>query len=121
MDLPINVNTVGSLITLGLGLFGLFWPLAAARLVGIEPDGARGISEIRATYGGIFLAIGIYATIVQSDVVFRALAVAWCGAAAARAFSYVHDESRSASNLAAIVVEAAVGIMMMAPWDRMAA
>lgn len=120
MDLPVSVNTVGSLITLGLGIFGLFWPLAAARLVGIEPDGERGISEIRATYGGIFLAIGLFATINQTNEVFRALGVGWLGAGAARSFSYVHDQSRSVGNLAAIVIEIAVGLSMLVPWDRFA-
>jgi hypothetical protein len=117
MNLPVSVNTLGSLITLALGVFGLFWPLSAARLVGLEPDGERGISEIRATYGGIFLAIGIFATIAQTSDIFRVVGVGWCGAAAARSFSYVRDNSRSPSNLGAIVFEAFVGISMLVPWD----
>jgi len=117
MDLPVSVNTLGALITAVLGLVGLFSPLTAAQLVGIEPDGDRGISEIRATYGGIFLAIGIFATIAQTNDIFRAVGVGWLGAAGARSFSYVHDNSRSTANLGAIVFEAAVGLSMLVPWD----
>ena len=117
MELPISVNTFGALITLALGLFGLFWPLSAARLVGLEPVDERGISEIRATYGGIFLAIGIFATIAQTSDVFRVVGVGWLGAAAARSFSYVRDNSRSPKNLATIVIETAVGMSMLIPWD----
>lgn len=117
MNLPVSVNTLGALITLGLGVFGLFWPLSVARMVGIEPDGERGISEIRATYGGIFLAIGIFAIVAQSGDVFRVLAVGWIGAAAARSFSYVRDNSRSGANLGAIVMEGTIGVMMLIPWD----
>ncbi len=117
MNLPVSVNTLGALITLGLGVFGLFWPLSAARLVGIEPDGERGLSEIRATYGGIFVAIGIFATVAQSSDVFRVVGVGWIGASAARSFSYVRDNSRSTANLGAIVIEALVGVSLLVPWD----
>jgi hypothetical protein len=117
MDLPISVNTLGAAITLGLGVFGLFWPLAAANLVGIQPEGERGISEIRATYGGIFLAMGLFALIAQNMAVFRLLGVGWLGAGAARAYSYVHDNSRSGGNLGAIVVELVVGLSMLVPWE----
>jgi hypothetical protein len=117
MDIALSVNTVGSLITLALGLFGLFWPLAAAAFVSLEPEGERGISEIRATYGGIFLAIGLFATIAQSSDVFRVLAIGWIGASAARSFSYVHDNSRSGANLMAIIMEGAIGLSMLVPWN----
>lgn len=117
MQLPVSVNTLGSLVTLGLGVFGLFWPLGAAKFVGIIPDGERGISEIRATYGGIFLAIGLFATIAQSSEIFRVVGVGWIGAAAARTFSYVRDDSRSSANLGAIVMEAVIGATMLIPWD----
>lgn len=117
MELPVSVNTLGSLVTAGLGVCGLFWPANVAAVVGIEPDGERGVSEIRATYGGLFLAIGLYATIVQDASVFRALGVGWIGIASARSFSYVHDRSRSGLNLGAIFLEAAIGLSMLIPWD----
>ena len=117
MELPVSVNTLGSLVTAGFGVFGLFWPANVGLMVGIEPDGERGISEIRATYGGLFLALGLYATIAQDASVFRAVGVAWIGAASARSFSYVHDQSHSGANLGAIVLEAAIGLSMLLPWD----
>jgi hypothetical protein len=117
MNLPVSVNTLGALLTFGLGVFGLFWPFSVARMVGIEPDGERGISEIRATYGGFFLAIGTFALVAQSGDVFRVLAVGWIGAAAARSFSYLRDNSRSGANLGAIVMEGTIGVSMLIPWD----
>jgi hypothetical protein len=117
MNLPVSVNTLGSLITAGLGVFGLFFPESAARLVGIQPEGERGISEIRATYGGLFLSIGLFATIAQDNNVFRALGVAWIGAASGRAYSVARDKSTSGANLGAVVIEAVVGVAMLVPWD----
>ena len=118
MQLPVSVNTLGSLVTTGLGLFGLFRPKAAAAMVGISPDGARGLSEVRATYGGLFLAMGLYATVLQSDEVFRGLGLAWMGAAVARTFSFVRDGSRSTANLGGIVMEAAIAASLLVPWGR---
>ncbi|MFN2426634.1 MAG: DUF4345 family protein [Candidatus Binatia bacterium] len=117
MDLPISVNTLGAFITLALGMFGLFFPESVARFVGIIPEGERGISEIRATYGGLFLALGLFAIIAQSTDVFRVIGVGWIGAASARSFSYVRDNSRSGANLGAIVMEAAIGLSLLLPWD----
>ena len=117
MNLPVSINTLGALITLGLGIFGLFWPHSAAELVSIRPEGERGVSEIRATYGGIFLAIGIFAIVAQSPDIFRVVGVGWIGAAGARSFYYVRDNSRSGANLLSIAIEAAGGVSMLLPWD----
>lgn len=86
-------------------------------MVGVAPEGERGLSEIRATYGGLFLAMGLYATIGQNTDVFRALGVAWMGAAAGRAFSFVRDDSRSGANVGGILMEAGIGLSMLIPWD----
>ena len=117
MNLPVSINTFGALVTFGLGVFGLFWPHSVAKFVGILPDGERGISEIRATYGGLFLAMGLFAIIAQTSDVFRVVGVGWIGASSARAFSYVRDDSRSGANLGAIVMEAVIGVSMLVPWD----
>lgn len=116
MDIPVSVNTVGALVTTGLGIFGLFFPAGAASFVGIIPDGERGISEIRATYGGLFLAMGLVAVVAQSNDIFRVVGFAWLGAAGGRAFSVVRDNSRSGSNLGAIVMEGLIGLSMLVPW-----
>lgn len=118
MNLPVSVNTLGGLITLGLGVMGLFWPMKVAGMVSIQPDGLRGLSEIRATYGGVFFAIGLFAVMWQDPNVFRALGFAWFGAAAGRMFSIVRDESGSGPNYGAVAMEALVGLLLVVPWER---
>lgn len=117
MELPVSVNTLGALVTLGLGVYGLFWPLGVANFVGIVPEGGRGVSEIRATYGGLFLAMGLFAVVMQSTDVFRVVGVAWLGAAAGRSFSVVRDDSRSGANFGGIVMETLIGLSLLIPWD----
>ncbi|HYC55409.1 MAG TPA: DUF4345 family protein [Candidatus Binatia bacterium] len=117
MDLPVSVNTLGAIITACLGILGLFFPLTAARLVRLEPQGEQGISELRATYGGIFLSIGLFAAIAQERNVFRVLGIGYLGAAGARAFSIWHDQSYSGANIGALVFEVVVGLILLIPWE----
>ncbi len=115
--MPVSVNTLGGLVTVGLGALGLLWPMKVANMVSIQPDGLRGLSEIRATYGGVFLAVGLYALMSQDSDIFRALGFGWFGAAAARVFSIVHDESGSGTNYGAVVMEAVVGMLLVVKWE----
>lgn len=102
---------IGALITTGLGLMGLLRPAAAAAFTSIEPKGLLGVSEIRATYGGLFAAMGGYALWAQSPVAFAVLAIAWAGAAAGRLVSVVVDASRSRQNLGGIAFEGGIAVL----------
>ena len=119
-QLPISINTLGALVTTVLGLYGLFLPASAASFASIIPDGELGISEVRATYGGMFLAMGLFALVAQSTDVFRVVGVTWLGAAGARSFSVVRDHSRSAANVGRVVSEALIGLSMLLPWNTFA-
>jgi len=104
----------GAIATALLGFLGLLSPGAVGRGLGIEPDSPLGISEIRATHGGLFLCLGIGCLIAQSVQVFTVVGAAWCAAAAARALSCAVDGSRTAHNLAGVGVEAGIGLAMLA-------
>lgn len=105
----------GAIITAVLGGLGLLFPGAVGSVLGIKPDGVSGISEMRATYGGFFLCLGIGCLIAQSVPVFTVVGAAWCAAAVARAASCAIDGSRTAHNLAGIGVEAGIGLALLAP------
>lgn len=114
MDSAPVLNMLGAAFTFGLGAMALIRPGLAAAFTGIRPEGALGVSEIRATYGGLFFALGAFAIHSSSEVVFMVLGVAWLGAAAGRALSVLVDGSRGARNLAGIVFEAGVGALLLA-------
>jgi hypothetical protein len=108
-------HNVGALLTLGLGAMALASPTTAARFVNLEPHGAIGRSELRATYGGLFAALGGFALVSQAPAVFTAVGLAWAGAAAARGLSVVVDHSRSPRNLGAVAFETAIAALLLAP------
>ena len=115
MSMGVLLNNLGALVTVLLGLLGLLLPARAAQFTGLEAQGAMGTSEIRATYGGFFLALGSYALYCQTPAIFLAAAIAWLGAAGGRVFSMLVDRNLSARNSCAVVFEAAIGIVLLFP------
>ncbi len=113
MTLTDVLNNAGAAATAGLGIMGLVWPHAAARFTNLEPQGRIGVSEIRATYGGLFLALGAWALWAQQPAAFTVAGVAWLGAAAGRLLSVAVDRSTEPKNLGGIVFEAAIGALLL--------
>jgi hypothetical protein len=70
---------LGAILTLALGLFGALAPSRVAGFVGIQPLGGAGLSEVRATYGGLFIAMGGACLVLQSPVAFLLAGLAWGG------------------------------------------
>ena len=107
-------ESAGALVTFALGVLGLVRPLAAAKLVGIEPVGTLGVSEVRATYGGLFAALGLCALVAQSPVVFTVVGLGWAGTAAGRLVSVFADRSFSPKNLGGLAMEAGLAALLLA-------
>ena len=109
------IESAGALVTFALGLLGLFRPLAAAVLVGIEPIGTLGVSEVRASYGGLFTALGLCALVSQSPVVFTVVGLGWTGIAAGRLLSVLVDRSFAPKNLGGLAMEAGLAALLLVP------
>jgi hypothetical protein len=109
------LHLLGALVTLGMGVFGLLRPRAAARLVGLEPTGRLGLSELRATYGGIFAALGAFAIATRDEVAFALVGAAWLGAAAARIGDALLAGDRSRPVWRAALFEAALALLLLSP------
>ena len=99
---------LGAWATVALGLFGLLAPLQAANLVGLTPRDRLGLSELRATYGGLFIGLGLACLIWPSAIAYAVGAMAWLGAALARLLSMAVDRNPSRMNAAGVVVESLI-------------
>lgn len=115
MTLAFQLGNLGALITLGLGVMGLFMPGMAARFTSITPVGNMGVSEIRGTYGGLFLAMAGVVLLAQDRLLFALLGTAWIGAAAGRLFSYWWDRNHQLKNVGGILFELAIGYLCLMP------
>jgi Domain of unknown function (DUF4345) len=112
MDTGLVAANIGAAATLVLGIFGLSAPTKAAEFTSISPVGPNGTSEIRATYGGLFLAMGLLCLLLQSEMVFLTVAAAWIGAAAGRIWSVAIDRNVSAKNLGGVLFESVIGCLL---------
>lgn len=113
MNSMILAANIGAIATLLLGMFGLIAPRRAAAFTSIAPLGANGLSELRATYGGLFVALGAWCLLSQSVVVFTVLGVAWSGAALGRLVSVIIDGNRDQRNLGGLLMELVLGLLML--------
>lgn len=115
MELAALLHNLGAVVTLGLGANGLLRPHATSRFVHLSPADAMGVSELRATYGGLFLAMGAFALLAQDWVAFTLLGAAWLGAALGRLISIALGESRDKLNFGGVLFESALAIALLAP------
>lgn len=107
------LNFLGAAVTAIMGGIGLLTPSAAAALVGLEARTPPGRSEFRATYGGLFLCLGVAPLITGAPLLFAAAGLAWLGAALGRVLSIVADRTSTAKNWAAAGFETVVGLMLI--------
>ena len=114
MELAHVLHHIGALVTLAMGGLGLLRPEVAARLIGLEPRGRLGASELRATYGGMFAALGAFALATRDEVAFALVGAVWLGAAAARVVDALLLGGDRRVWRAALF-EAALALLLLAP------
>ena len=115
MDIGSIAANLGAALTTGLGALGLLAPQRAAAFASLSPIGPTGTSEIRATYGGLFAALGLACLVSQSQPIYTTAGIAWVGAALGRAWSVLVDRNVLPKNLGGIGFELAIGVLLLAP------
>jgi hypothetical protein len=115
LELAHVLHLLGALVTAALGGFGLLRPLAAARWIGLQPASRLGRSELRATWGGLFFALGAFALATRDEVAFTLLGAAWLGAAAARVGDAFLGRGADRAVWRAALFEAGVATLLLAP------
>jgi len=101
-------------IVLVLGLLSLLNPVLASRLLGLEIAAARGLSEVRATYGSLHVtmaALLLWALPLRPRAagMVRVMGLLWLGAAAGRVASLAIDPVVGFANVALLLVQLLVG------------
>lgn len=98
---------------IALGILGIGFPNAAARFVRISALGKTGLSEIRATYGGLFLGLGAYGLWTGDPRVASAIGIGFGCAPLARAGSALLEKSRGTDNIAGIAFEGIIAALLL--------
>ncbi len=112
MNFLLIFKFVAALATVATGLLALVKPSAVYEFTGLNATGARGVSEIRAVFGGLFIGLGISPFFLGATA-YRMLGIGYLAIAAALAFSIVFDRSSARSNLISLGIEIILGVILI--------
>jgi len=99
-------------LTVMTGLLALIAPERTVNFTGLSPQGGRGITEIRAVLGGLFIVLGA-APFFLGEVAFTMLGISYLGIGLVRIVSIFLDHSSNQSNWISVAVETVFGIILV--------
>ena len=106
------LKIIAALATAGTGVLALVKPDATYGFIGLSATGARGVSEIRAVFGGLFIALGLVPLFLKAPA-YRMLGIGYLAIAGVRLFSIVFDKSYDQSNWISLAIEVVFGIILV--------
>jgi hypothetical protein len=106
------LKIIASVATIATGLLALIKPDSVYGFTGLTATGARGISEIRSIFGGLFIALGVVPLFLKTPG-YQMLGIAYLAIAAVRLFSMIFDKSFDNSNIISLVIEIVFGIILV--------
>ena len=112
MNILSVLKIIAALATAATGLLALVKPDATYGFIGLTASGVRGVSEIRAVFGGLFIALGL-APLFLGPTAYRMLGIGYLAIAVARTFSIFFDRSFAQSNLISLAIEIVFGIILV--------
>jgi hypothetical protein len=104
------IAAIGTILT---GLVSLIWPRAVTGFTGLSAEGGRGITEIRAVLGGVFVGLGAAVLILDATAAYQTLGIMYLVVAVVRGASMVIDRSVVQSNIISVVVEILFGVILV--------
>jgi hypothetical protein len=107
------LKAILALATVATGFISLIWPHAVYGFTGLQAPGPRGISEIRAVLGGLFIGIGLAPFLLHEPKVYQALGIMYLAIAVVRLVSIVIDKAAIQSNFISLAVEIVFGVILV--------
>ena len=105
MNLLSFLQFIVVIATLLTGVAALFWPRRIQGFIGLQAPGGRGITEIRAIFGGTFIGLGIAVLVLATPETYKLLGLVYAAIGALRAISMVTDKSVEQSNIISLAAE----------------
>ena len=105
---------IAAIGTIATGFISLVAPRLIKGFTRPEATGPRGITEIRAVLGALFIGIGLGPFLLGgAPAVYRAMGIMYVAIAAVRAVSMVLDKSIMQSNTISLIVEILFGLILV--------
>ncbi|MBM7067885.1 DUF4345 family protein [Actibacterium sp. 188UL27-1] len=117
------LNIVAAVITIGLGCFGWLAPRYTASALDLQTGATTmGLSELRASVGCLFVALGAGAIVLGTPMAYFMMGVAYAGATVGRGSSALLDDPPKMKVWTYFAIEAALaGWLILANWGAVSA
>ena len=99
--------------TIGIGLLSFAAPAMVAGFTQLDIPAARGRTEVRAIFGGLFIGLGVAPLILGSKGAYAAVGLIYLAIGAGRLLAMVLDRSWDQSNWISLIVEIAFGFLLL--------
>lgn len=87
------LNIIAAVLTIAFGLFGFVAPRYTASALDLAPtNSTMGLSEMRASVGGLFVVAGLAAIWINQPLAYAMIGFAFVGAALGRCLSLLFDK-----------------------------
>lgn len=113
MQILTILKIVAAVATVLTGIVSLFWPRSVFGFTGLTVSGPRGITEIRAVLGGVFVALGLVPLVGREPAAYVMLGVTYLTIGAVRLVSMLLDRSVMRSNVISLIVEIVFGVVLV--------
>jgi len=104
-----------AIVSASMGVLGILAPRRALKLVGLQldPEARHAISEVRATFGGLFLAMSVAAIVLDAPLAYAAVGAGWLGAGVVRLGSIILERIATPQNFGATLFESGLGALLL--------
>ena len=114
MNVLLILKIACALVTIGVGVVSLVKPASVYEFTGLQVSGPRGITEIRAVLGAVFVGLGLAPFLLQMHpVAFQAGGITYLCVALARLVSIFLDKSPTQSNWVSLGFEVVFGVILV--------
>jgi hypothetical protein len=107
------LKIVAAVGTIAAGAASIISPKSAESFTGLSAVGPRGVSEIRAVLGALFVGLGVAVLVFRSPDAYRTLGVGYGAIALIRVLSIALDRASTSSNWISFISEAAFAFVFL--------
>lgn len=108
-----TLHIIAAAATLLTGLIALLRPASITTFTGLLPQGGRGLTEIRAVFGGFFISLGAVPIVLKDPTGFLILGITYLFVGLVRGIFIFIDHSRTQSNWISLIVEVILGLILI--------
>ena len=114
MSLEQFLNVLACIALILFGLYALVRPYHAAQIAHLKPDDATGSAEIRISFGGLSLMMGIAPLVLNDPAAYQVVGIVFLGAFVTRLLTLVLDHPQTETTfIVSGLFELLVGLILL--------